>query len=86
LLRLLDTHGPSELDVALAEAHRRGAFAAQSVAHILDQRRRARKASVPLPVVLPDDPRVRDLRIPIRPLGAYDALARSGDKKKAGSP
>jgi transposase len=85
LLRLLDSHGPSELDVALGEAHQRGAFAAQSVAHILDQRRRARKASVPLPVVLPDDPRVRDLRIPVRPLGAYDALARSGDKKKGGA-
>ena len=69
----------------LADAHRRGAFAAQSVAHILDQRRRARKASVPMPVVLPDDPRVRDLRIAVRPLGAYDALARAGDKKK-GAP
>jgi hypothetical protein len=81
LLRLLDVHGSSELDFALAEAHLRGAFAAQSVAHILDQRRRARKAAVPLPVVLPDDPRVRDLRVPSRPLGAYDALARSGEKK-----
>jgi len=84
LLRLLDTHGPSELDFALAEAHRRSAFAAQSVEHILDQRRRARKAPVALPVVLPDDPRVRDLRVPTRPLAAYDALARSGDKKKEG--
>jgi transposase len=84
LLRLLDDHGPSELDFALCEAHRRGAFAAQSVAHILDQRRRARKAAVPLPVVLPDDPRVRDLRVPTRPLGAYDALARSGNKKPGG--
>jgi transposase len=86
LLRLLDTHGPSEVDVALGEAHRRGAFAAQSVAHILDQRRRARKAAVPLPVVLPDDPRVRDLRVPSRPLAAYDALARSGDKRRGGQP
>jgi hypothetical protein len=86
LLRLLDDHGPSELDFALSEAHRRGAFAAQSVAHILDQRRRARKAAVPLPVVLPDDPRVRDLRVTTRPLGAYDALARSGDKKPGGRP
>jgi transposase len=86
LLSLLDTHGPSELDFALVEAHRRGAFAAQSVAHILDQRRRARKAVVPLPVVLPDDPRVRDLRVPTRPLGDYDALARSGDKKPGGRP
>lgn len=86
LLRLLDSHGPSELDSALGEAHQRGAFAAQSVAHILDQRRRARKAVVPLPVVLPDDPRVRDLRVPTRPLGDYDALARSGDKKQGGRP
>jgi hypothetical protein len=82
LLHLLDSHGASEVDFALGEALQRGAFAAQSVAHILlDQRRRARKATVPLPVVLPDDPRVRDLRVPARPLGAYDALARSGDKK-----
>lgn len=86
LLRLLDDHGPSELDSALDEAHRRGAFATQSVAHSLEQRRRAKKAPVPLPVVLPDDPGVRDLRVPGRTLGAYDALARSGDKKKAGEP
>jgi len=79
LLRLLDMYGPAELDTALAEAHRRGAFAAQSVAHVLDQHRRARHAAAPLPPVLPDDPRVRDLRVPTRPLGAYDALARSGD-------
>jgi transposase len=86
LLGLLDTHGPSDLDFALVEAHRRGAFTAQSVAHILDQRRRARKAVVPLPPILPDDPRVRDLRVPTRPLGDYDALARSGDKKRGGRP
>jgi hypothetical protein len=84
LLRLLDGHGPSELDFALAEAHLRGAFTAQSVAHILDQRRRARKAPVPLPALLPNDPRVRDLHVPARPLGAYDVLARSGDKKQGG--
>jgi hypothetical protein len=36
--------------------------------------------------VLPDDPRVRDLRVASRPLGAYDALARSGDKKQGGEP
>jgi hypothetical protein len=84
LLRLLDQYGPSEMDFALGEAHRRSAFAAQSVAHILDQRRRARGKHVPVPIVLPDDPRVRDLVVPSRALGAYDALARSGDKKKAG--
>ena len=37
---------------------------------------------VPLPVVLPDDPRVRDLVVTPRSLGVYDALARSADKDK----
>jgi hypothetical protein len=69
---------------ALDEARRRGAFAAQSVGHILDQRRRARGAPVNVPPVLPDDPRVRDMVVPPRALGAYDALARSGDKKDGG--
>jgi len=81
LLHLLDQYGAAELDVALAEACRRGAYAAQSVAHVLDQRRRARKAPAQLPVVLPDDPRVRNLVVAPRSLGAYDALARSGDKE-----
>ena len=81
LLHLLDQYGPSELEFALAEALRRGAFAAQSVAHVLDQRRRARKTLVPVPVVLPDDPRVRNLVVAPRSLGVYDALARAGKKK-----
>ena len=84
LLRLLDQYGSSEMEWALGEAHRRGAFAAQSVGHILDQQRRARGVPVAVPAVLPDDPRVRDLVVPTRSLGAYDALARSGDKTGGG--
>ena len=76
--------GPSEMQWALGEAHRRGAFAAQSVGHILDQRRRAAGVPLAIPAVLPDDPRVRDMVVPTRSLGAYDALARSGDKTRGG--
>jgi transposase len=76
LLHLLDQVGAIELDAAIAEAYRRGAFAAQSVAHIADQKRRARGAPPPLPPLLPDDPRVRDLVVPPRDLDVYDALAR----------
>jgi transposase len=76
LLSLLDRFGPVDLDVAIAEAHRRSAFAAQSVAHILDQRNRARGAPVPVEVVLPDDPRVRDLVVTPHALDRYDDLAR----------
>lgn len=81
LLRLLDEYGAKELDTAIAEAHQRGAFAAQSVAHILDQRRRGRGAPLQLPPVLPDDPRVRNLVVPPRALDAYDALSASNDEK-----
>jgi transposase len=84
LLRLLDQYGPSELEFAITEAHHRGAFAAQSVAHVLDQRRRAAKAPVPIPVVLPDDPRVRGLRVQPRSLAVYDALARPSRRKEDG--
>jgi transposase len=77
LLHLLDQYGAAALDAALAEAHRRGAFHAQSVAHVLDQRRRARGAPVPVNVVLPDDPRVRDQVAPSRSLAVYDTLGRT---------
>lgn len=45
-----------------------------SVAHILDQRARARKALPALDAILPDDPRVRDLRVTPHALDRYDEL------------
>ena len=74
LLRLLDQYGATALDWALQEALGRGAVSSASVAHLLDQRARARRQPPPLSVVLPDDPRVRDLRVTPHPLTAYDAL------------
>lgn len=77
LLHLLDKYGAPELEAAIAEAHRRNAFAAQSVAHILDQRARARGIPPTVDVVLPNDPRVRDLVVTPHALDRYDRL--SGD-------
>jgi len=74
LLRLLDQYGAAALDWALQDALARGAVSAPSVAHLLDQRARARRQPPPLAVVLPADPRVRDLRVTPHPLTAYDAL------------
>ncbi len=79
LLQLLERYGPRELEAALADALGRGAIGAASVAHVLDQRTRARHAPPPLAVVLPDDPRVRDLRVTPHALPAYDALCRPAD-------
>jgi transposase len=74
LLRLLDSVGASALDAALAEALDREAISAASVAHLLEQHRRARHLPPPVELVLPADPRVRDLRVTPHPLTAYDAL------------
>jgi hypothetical protein len=74
LLRLLDQYGAAALEAALTTALARGAVNAASVAHLLDQRARARRQPPPLTVVLPADPRVRDLRVIPHALTAYDAL------------
>src|SRR2546425_2225880 len=74
LLRLLDEYGTAALDAALATALARGAINTASVAHLLDHRARARRQPPPLAVVLPADPRVRDLRVTPHALTAYDAL------------
>jgi len=78
LLHLLEQYRAAELEAALAEAQRRSAFAVEAVAHILDQRQRAKKIRAPRPVVLPADPRVRDLVVEPRSLGVYDVLANDG--------
>ncbi|HMA01735.1 MAG TPA: hypothetical protein VKP02_05165 [Gemmatimonadaceae bacterium] len=74
LTQLLDRYGAAELDRAIADALVRGSPSAASVAHILDQRARARKALPVLDTVLPADPRVRDLRVTPHALDRYDEL------------
>jgi len=81
LLKLLDRQGAPELDAALAEALSRGAVSAHSVAHVLERRRRERDLPPVLEAALPDDPRVRDLRLTPHRLEGYDALGRSGKDK-----
>ena len=74
LLRLLDEYGAQELGAAVHLAIERQAWSAGCVAHILEQRRRARGLRPPVRVDLPDDPRVRDLRVTPHRLEDYDAL------------
>jgi len=84
LLHLLEQYRAAELEAALAEATRRGAFAAHAVAHILEQRQRANRLPAPRHVVLPDDPRVRDLIVEPKSLGVYDVLAKNGKDQDDG--
>jgi transposase len=81
LLKLLDRHGAAEVEAALKDALARGAIGAASVAHLLDQRARARNRPPALDVILPDDPRVRELRVTPHALSDYDALAQRKEDK-----
>jgi transposase len=74
--KLLDRYGAADLETAIGDALARGALSADAVDHVLNQRARARKKPPPFDVVLPADPRVRDLRVTPHDLAAYDALAR----------
>jgi hypothetical protein len=72
---LLDDYGAAELAAAVATALECAAPGAGVIAHLLEQRRRARGQRPPVPVVLPDDPRVRDLDVPSHSLETYDDLS-----------
>lgn len=76
LLHLLDREGAQALDAAIGEALSRGAASAEAVAHVLDQQRRAKNAPPLVDVILPDDPRVRDVRVTPHSLASYDDALR----------
>jgi len=72
MLQMLDEHGREELAVAVAEALAAGSPHPETVRLVLDRRCRERQQSPPLPVALPDDPRVRDLVVIPHKLADYD--------------
>jgi transposase len=77
LLALLDDYGPQELAAAIDAALERDAVGAGAIAHLLETRRRQRGLKPPIPMALPDRPRVRDLDVTPHRLETYDDLARS---------
>jgi transposase len=79
LLDLLDRYGAEDLDAALRDCLARNAVSAGSVAHVLDQQARRRGLAPTLPVVLPDDERVRELDVEPHDLAEYDDLAERKD-------
>ena len=76
LLRLLDDYGAQELAAAVQLAVERESYSAGAVAHLLELRRRAQGLPPPVRLELPDDPRVRDLRVTPHKLEDYDALGK----------
>lgn len=74
LLRLLDTWGPDALQDALLEAIQSDALHVAAVRQVLEQRHQDAGQPPPIPVELPDDPRVRDQQVRTHDLATYDTL------------
>lgn len=74
LLRLLDAYGAGELDAAIAECLKKDVPHPHAVRHVLEKRRQDQGQDAALPLVLPDDVRVRDLVVPPPNLKPYDHL------------
>lgn len=72
LLFLLDSYGSEEIREAVAEALQQGSPHPETVRLILERRARQRGTSVPLPIQLPEDPRLTDLVVQPHRLADYD--------------
>lgn len=75
LERLLDHYGALALQRAIQQALAAGAPHVNSVRHLLEQERRRAGELPRIPVELPDDPRVRSLRVTPHDLSTYDTLS-----------
>ena len=76
LLEMLDTHGAAALEAALAAALKEKAAHLSAARHFIDQHRAQRGQAPPIPVALPEDPRVRSLTVRAHSLKDYEHLAR----------
>jgi transposase len=76
LLRLLDAYDARTVDDAVKAATARGAFGVASVAHIIEQDRKARRLAPPIGGLALADERARALRTKTHALGDYDALSK----------
>lgn len=74
LLQLLDSHGAGALERAIRDALEQDAPHLGAVRQLLDRRRHARGLPPPLPVHLPDDPRLHDLHVRPHSLTEYETL------------
>lgn len=74
LLTLLDTHGASALEAAIAAALAEDAAHLGAVRHFIDSHAHARGQRPPLAVVLPDDPRLQAINVRPQPLSDYEQL------------
>jgi len=80
LEQMLDDYGAKELDAAVSIALDRGTIATSAVILLLDLERRKHNLKPLVPLALPNDPRVRELRITPHNLENYDGLSKNDDE------
>ena len=74
LLQLLDTHGATALEAAIAAALAEDAAHLGAVRHFIDAQAHARGQAPPIAVVLPQDPRLHAISVRPHALRDYDQL------------
>ena len=79
LIELLNAHGPLALERAIAAALEADAPHLAGVRHLIDQQRQQADKPPPLPLALPDDPRLRSLHVRPHDLADYDRLHDQSD-------
>jgi hypothetical protein len=82
LTDLLDTHGAAALEAALTAALAEDSVHLAAVRHFVDAHRARRGARPPIPVHLPDDPRVRALSVRPHNLTDYEQLTRKDSHER----
>jgi len=79
LIALLDSHGAGALQAAIVNALDTPAPHLGTVRQLLDVERHRRNQPPALPIVLPDDPRIRDLHVRAHSLDDYQQLIGDDD-------
>ena len=82
LLRLLDEYGATELKAGIDEALERGVPHSNAVRLSLTRRREQQNKPPPIPVELPDDPKVRGIAVRDHDLTEYDGLAGEAEEEE----
>jgi len=79
--RLIERYSASEVNEAISEALSKGAVGAEAIAHLVDQKQRSSGRPPKLKTVLPDDPRIQNLRVEPHDLRKYDDLGKKEDSE-----
>ena len=83
LLQLLDSHGASALEAAIAAALTEDAAHLGAVRHFIDSHAHARGQPPPIAVALPKDPRLHTLSVRPQALSDYEQLAAEPTDERA---